>query len=99
MKGSNRGGALAYRGGMEAVFSIPVGAALGYWIDSLIGIDPYGLLVGIVAGFGAFVLQMLRLSKKLEKLPIPEGKKEESKSDAWDQNTWDPWDDQGKDDW
>ena len=99
MKQSNQGGALAYRGGLEAVLSIPVGAGLGYWIDSLVGSDPYGLLMGVSAGFGAFVLQMVRLSKKLERLRSEQNGDEKPIASSWDQNTWDPWDDEEKDNW
>ena len=98
MTSPNRRGALAYQGGLEAVIAILVGAAFGYWIDTLADTSPFGLLVGLVAGFGAFVLQMVRLSRKLEELRIEEEGDSPPKPaplDGWDEDAWDkdPWDD------
>jgi F0F1-type ATP synthase assembly protein I len=95
----NRRGALAYQGGFEAVIAILLGGAFGYWIDTLTGSSPLWLLVGLVAGFGAFVLLLVRLSRRLEELRIEEEgdhPPQPAAPDGWDN---DPWDDREKDDW
>ena len=90
----NRRGALAYQGAFEAVLAILIGGAFGWWIDSLVDSSPVGLLVGLAAGFGAFILLMVRLSRKLEELRIEEEgdrSPEEappSGSDGWDDDSW-----------
>ncbi len=102
----NRRGALAYLGAFEAVLAILIGGAFGWWIDSLIDSAPVGLLIGLAAGFGAFILLMVRLSRKLEELRIEEERDRPpeattpSDSEGWDDGSWgsskvwddDPWD-------
>jgi len=63
--GMSRKGA-AYEGAFEAIIAILVGLGLGYWADHYFGTDPIGLIVGVVVGFGAFVLRLLRLQRLLE---------------------------------
>ena len=58
-------GALAYQGALEAVFSILIGAGLGAWADHGFGTSPIFLLVGLVIGFAAFVLRIVRLGRRL----------------------------------
>jgi F0F1-type ATP synthase assembly protein I len=62
----SRKGALAYQGAFEAVLSILIGAGLGAWADRAFGTSPILLLVGLVVGFGAFVLRLVRLGQKLQ---------------------------------
>ena len=62
---SREGG--AYQGSMEATFAILVAALLGYWADERFGTSPRWLIVGVVIGFGAFVLRLTRMVKLLEK--------------------------------
>jgi len=64
-RGMSRKGA-AYEGAFEAVLAILVGLGLGWWADSYFGTDPIGLVVGVIVGFGAFVLRLLRLQRLLE---------------------------------
>lgn len=58
----------AYQGALESVFAILIGAGLGYWADATFDSAPWGLLVGLVLGFGAFVLRLVRLVRQLEAL-------------------------------
>jgi F0F1-type ATP synthase assembly protein I len=51
---------------MEAVFSIPVAMGLGYWADSRFGTEPIFLLAGVVLGFAAFVLRLVRMRHDIE---------------------------------
>lgn len=62
----SRRGARAYQMAMEAVFSIPIAIGLGYWADSAWGTGPIFLLVGVVLGFSAFVLRLLRMRALVE---------------------------------
>ena len=64
---TRRAGA-AYQGAFESVFSILIGAGLGYWADHAFGTAPRYLLIGLAIGFGAFVLSLYRLGRKLQAL-------------------------------
>ncbi|TKB18613.1 MAG: ATP F0F1 synthase subunit I, partial [Mesorhizobium sp.] len=44
----------------EFIAGIVVGAALGWFIDRVAGTSPWGLIVGLLLGFGAGVLNVLR---------------------------------------
>jgi len=57
---SRSGVALAFRLGAEFVSGVLVGAALGYGIDWLFSITPWGLIGFTLIGFGAGVLNMMR---------------------------------------
>jgi len=63
----------AYQAAFEALFAILIGAGLGYWVDSSFETAPWGLLVGLALGFGAFVLRLVRLARQLETLRDGEG--------------------------
>lgn len=54
-------GMKAYQGALEAVLSIPIGMGLGYLADHQFGTGPVFLLLGLVAGFAAFVIRISRL--------------------------------------
>ncbi len=56
----------AYQGAFESVFSILIGAGLGYWADHALGTSPRYLLIGLVIGFAAFVLRLYRLGRNLQ---------------------------------
>ena len=64
-RGLSRRQGLAYQAGAEAVFSILIAAGIGYWADQHFGTSPRYLLVGMVLGFSAFVLRLLRLGRQL----------------------------------
>ncbi|MGH8311404.1 MAG: AtpZ/AtpI family protein [Steroidobacteraceae bacterium] len=57
---------IAYRGASEAVASIMVGGALGYFADQYFDTSPFLLLIGFVFGFSAFFVRLLRLKRLLE---------------------------------
>jgi F0F1-type ATP synthase assembly protein I len=57
---------LAYQGGVEAVFAILIATGVGYWADYYFGTSPRYLLIGIIFGFTAFVLRLLRLGRQLQ---------------------------------
>ena len=42
-----------------------VGAGFGWLADRQFESEPWGLLVGLVIGFGAFVLRLVRLARQL----------------------------------
>jgi ATP synthase protein I len=58
--------ALAYQGAFEAVVAILIAAGGGYWLDRRLGSSPWGLLIGTVLGFAAFVVRLLRLGRQIE---------------------------------
>lgn len=55
----------AYQGAFEAVMAVLVGAGFGYWVDWRWDTTPYGVLSGVVIGFAAMVLRLLRLGREL----------------------------------
>ena len=57
---------LAYQGSVEAVSAILIAAGIGYWADQHFGTSPLYLLIGMVLGFSAFVLRLLRLGRQLQ---------------------------------
>ena len=61
----------AYQGAFEAVFAVLVGVGAGYWVDRRFGTTPYGVIVGVVIGFAAMVLRLLRMGRDLP--PGPPG--------------------------
>jgi F0F1-type ATP synthase assembly protein I len=56
---------LAYQAGTEAVFAILIAAGIGYWADQHFETSPRYLLVGMILGFSAFVLRLVRLGRQL----------------------------------
>jgi ATP synthase protein I len=56
----------AYQGAMEAVFAILIAAGLGYWADEYFGTTPWYLVIGVVVGFSAFVVRLLRLGEHVK---------------------------------
>lgn len=71
MTGLGRGFRLA----SEFVAAIIVGAALGWGVDSLFGTTPWGLIILLLLGFAAGVLNVIRATAELNaeqaKLPVP----------------------------
>ena len=64
--GFGRHGARAYQAALEAVFAIPIAGGLGYWADTHFGTEPLWLLIGLVLGFAAFVVRILRMRRLVE---------------------------------
>ncbi len=58
-------GSDAYQGAFEAIGSVLIACAFGYWVDSRWDTKPFGLLIGAAAGFAAMVLRLVRLGKEL----------------------------------
>ncbi|WP_409433410.1 AtpZ/AtpI family protein [Litorimonas sp. RW-G-Af-16] len=59
---SNLGKGIRYAGEFSA--AILVGVALGYFADKLLGSSPWGLLLGLIFGFAAGVLNVTRAAKE-----------------------------------
>ncbi len=53
---------------MEAVFSLLIALGAGFWIDRKFETEPVFLLVGLVLGFSAFIMRLMRLRR----LIVPE---------------------------
>jgi F0F1-type ATP synthase assembly protein I len=58
-------GSEAYQGAFEAIGSVLIACAFGYWVDSRWDTRPFGMLIGVVIGFAAMVLRLVRLGKEL----------------------------------
>jgi ATP synthase protein I len=71
MTGIGRG----FRLGSEFVAAIVVGAALGWGVDRLFGTMPWGMIILLLLGFAAGVLNVIRATAELNaeaaKLPMP----------------------------
>lgn len=63
-----RRSALAYQGAFESVFAIGIGAGFGYLADAQLDTSPWGVLLGVLFGFGAFILRLIRLGRKLNEI-------------------------------
>lgn len=59
--------AKAYQTAMEAVFAIPIAMGIGWWADTKLGSEPWGLLVGLGFGFATFIFRISRLRGMVEK--------------------------------
>lgn len=62
----------AYQGAFEAVMAVLVGAGLGYWVDLRWESTPIGVISGVVIGFAAMVVRLLRLGRELVPESVPE---------------------------
>ena len=62
---SSRAGSDAYQGAFEAVGAVLVACGFGYWFDKSWETRPWGLIVGVVIGFAAMVLRLIRLGDEL----------------------------------
>jgi len=51
---------------MEAVLAIVIATLAGYWADAQFGTSPRWLIVGVIVGFGAFVLRLARMAKLID---------------------------------
>ncbi len=58
-------GSEAYQGAFEAIGSVLIAGAFGYWVDYRWDTAPVGLLVGTAVGFAAMVLRLVRLGKEI----------------------------------
>lgn len=68
---------LAYQGAFEAVIAILIAAGIGLWADRHFESSPRYLLIGIVVGFGSFVLRLVRLGRQLHPDAPEEGEQDE----------------------
>ncbi len=64
-QGSMSGLSLGWRLGSEFFAAIIVGAGLGYLLDMFLPTRPWGLIVLLLLGFAAGVLNIVRASKEL----------------------------------
>ncbi|MDP6980044.1 MAG: AtpZ/AtpI family protein [Myxococcota bacterium] len=60
-QGLTRQQSAAYQGAVEAALAVPIAAGIGWWCDRQFESQPIGLLIGVVIGFAAMLLRVLRL--------------------------------------
>ncbi|MDZ7824461.1 MAG: AtpZ/AtpI family protein [Ahrensia sp.] len=63
--GTNAGWGLGIKISSEFIAGIIVGAGLGFVIDKFAGTSPWGMIVMLILGFGAGVLNVLRATGKV----------------------------------
>lgn len=71
---ASAGMALAFRLGAEFVAGVLVGAGIGWGIDYVLGISPWGMIVFLLLGFGAGIMNMLRAAGETGRNGPPEGR-------------------------
>ncbi|GGF45418.1 ATP synthase protein I [Azorhizobium oxalatiphilum] len=59
------GMAMAFRLGTEFVSGVLVGALVGWGLDKVLGIAPWGIIILTLVGFGAGVLNMMRAAGQM----------------------------------
>jgi len=70
---SAAGMTLAFRLGSEFVAGVLVGAGLGWLVDYLLGIAPWGMIVFMLLGFGAGIVNMMRAAGETGRKTPPKG--------------------------
>lgn len=63
--GNNSGLAMAWRLGSEFISGVLVGGLIGWLVDKWFGVEPWGLIIFILLGFLAGMLNMLRSAGKI----------------------------------
>ncbi|MDF2618796.1 MAG: synthase protein subunit [Xanthobacteraceae bacterium] len=64
---------LAFRLGSEFVAGVLVGAGLGWGFDYFLGTAPWGMIVFLLLGFGASIVNMLRAAGETGRKAPPKG--------------------------
>ena len=64
-RSASGGYALAFKLGSEFIAAVIVGAALGWGLDYLAGTSPWGLIVFLLLGFCAGVMNVLRSAGRM----------------------------------
>ena len=57
----------AYQSVMEAVFAIPIGGGLGWFLGGWLGSETVGLLIGLGFGFATFIVRLTRMRGMVER--------------------------------
>jgi F0F1-type ATP synthase assembly protein I len=57
----------AYQSVMEAVFAIPIGGGIGWFLGGRLGSETIGLLVGLGFGFATFIIRLTRMRGMVER--------------------------------
>ena len=60
-QGLTRQQSAAYQGAVEAALTVPIGAGLGWLCDQQFETEPFGLIVGVVFGFAAMLVRIIRM--------------------------------------
>lgn len=71
---SRKGYAQALKLSSEFVSAIIVGALIGYFLDRLAGTGPWGMIVFLLLGFCAGVLNVLRMAGKVSTPTVGDGR-------------------------
>lgn len=68
----------SYQGAVEAIVALLLAMGAGFWADQKFDTAPRYLLIGVVIGFGSFVLRLMRMRSLIEEPPDEEAPKEEA---------------------
>jgi len=73
---SRKGYAQALKLSSEFVSAIIVGALIGYFLDRLAGTRPWGMIIFLMLGFCAGVLNVLRMAGRVSTPTVGDGRSE-----------------------
>ena len=96
-RASARAGSDAYQGAFEAVGAVLVACGIGFFVDGRWDTRPWGVVVGVVIGFAAMVLRLVRLGHELHPEWQEDGQQNgHPKNESFDPNlNHDPQDEDG----
>ena len=58
--------ARAYEGAIESAIALIAPVGLGYWLDKVFETDPIATIVGVVLGFAAMLLRLIRFVRRFD---------------------------------
>ncbi|AXV14557.1 F0F1 ATP synthase assembly protein [Neorhizobium sp. SOG26] len=79
---SRKGMALGFKISSEFISAVAVGAVLGFLLDRFAGTSPWGMIVFLLLGFGAGVLNVLRAVGKVAPSPFAQQEAKDKKRDG-----------------
>lgn len=76
-RGSSSAFGVAFRLASEFVAAVLVGAAIGWAVDRFLGVAPWGLIVFLLLGFAAGVVNVMRESQRMATMHTGRGNGQE----------------------
>ncbi len=72
----------AYQGALEAALALAIAVLAGAWVDERFETAPVGVIVGLLFGFAAFTLRLVRLVGEAQKASAQGGEKAAAPDEA-----------------